>query len=414
MNIKVLESIQLHSSTVLSNDDYSVLALLYQPLVTADAFSLYITMYSLLNKEKLEFEGQVKNVLNIVNLTLKEFELAKDKLEAIGLLNTFYNDELGLLLELVQPLSANEFIMDGSLGVYLFTEIGEEEFKRLTKQFKVSSLSKRKYENVTKNFSDVFKSHVSNVDFNGDYRNKKSALLKFESDFNFDLFASGLSKNFFDKSMLTDKLKDTLIKLAFTYGLDETDMQDAYIRSLNSGGRLDYRVFPKETRKQYQYKTGMESPKLDIQMQKVNGNGLLNHLRSITPNELLQELSGMPAAPSELAVVYKLITVNNLSPEMVNLLIYYVLKVNNGKMPNYSYFSKVANEWGRNGLNNLEKAYEYVKGSNGRPKSKKKTDTWVDEYRKARREKEKKDYDEAVDNLNEKDYDEIRKKFFDL
>lgn len=393
----------------LSGDDLSVLALLYQPLISANAFTLYITLSTLLNCESLEFDGKIKNIINVINLSLKEFETAKDKLEAIGLLNTYKGEE-GYLFELVQPLSANEFIMDGSLGVYLFSEIGEEEFKSLSKRFKISNVSKKKYENITKNFSDVFKSHTSRVDFKDNFKSRTSALLRFESEFNFDLFAKGLSKNFFSESMLTDKLKDTLVKLAFTYGLDEADMQDAYIRSLNNAGRLDYRVFPKETRKQYQYKTGMESPKIDIQMNKVNGEGLLNHLRSITPSELLQELSGMPAAPTELSLVYKLISVNKISPEMVNLLIFYVLKMNNGKMPTYSYFAKIANEWGRNGLNDLDSAYEYVKGNT---KMGSKPD-WLKEYRKERVQKDTTNQQKDNERTSKLNLEDVSKRFSSL
>ncbi len=409
MNIQVLESVKIRSTMSLSSDDLSVLALLYQPLITANAFTLYVTLHTLLNKETLEFDGQIKNVLNIINVSLKEFEIAKNKLEAVGLLNTYHGAD-GYILEINQPLGANEFIMDGSLGVYLFTEIGEDDFMSLSKRFKINNLQKKKYENVTKNFSDVFKSHTSRVDFNGTFKTRVNAMLKFESEFNFDLFASGLSKNFFSPSMLTDKLKDTLVKLAFTYGLDESDMQDAYIRSLNNAGRLDYRVFPKETRKQYQFKTGMDSPKIDIRMNKVNGEGLLNHLRSITPNELLQELSGMPAAPNELQLVYKLISVNKLNPEMVNLLIFFVLKINNGKMPTYSYFAKIANEWGRNGLNDLESAYEYVKGNT---KKGNKPD-WLKEYRKERVQKDTEIQKHEEERVSKLELDEVSKRFSSL
>ncbi len=414
MNIKVLDNVKIQSAMTLSSDDLSVLALLYQPLISSNGFTLYITMFTLLGRETLTYTGQVKHVLNITNLTLKEFEDAKSKLEAIGLLNS-YKKENDHLYEMIQPLSANEFIMDGSLGVYLFSEVGEDHFKQLSKQFKITQPSKRGYENVTKNFSDVFSSHISYEDVNGKYRKRKNPLLHFESEFNFDLFSEGLSKNFFNQSMLTDKLKDTLIKLAFTYGLDEADMRDAYLRSINSSGKLDYRTFPKETRKQYQYKTGMESPTLNVQMNEVKGEGLLNHLQTVTPQELLQELSGMPAAPTELSIVYKLMNINNMSPEMVNLLIYYVLKINNGKMPGYTYFGKIASEWGRNGLDNVEKAYQYIqRKQKARTPKKKANDTWVDEYRKARRDKEKKDYEEAANNLKDQDFEEIKNKFFDM
>jgi replication initiation and membrane attachment protein len=242
----------------------------------------------------------------------------------------------------------------------------------------------------------------------------KSALIKFNSEFNMDLFINGLSKHFFDESVMTDKFKDTITKLAFTYNLNEVDMQDVYINSLTSKGKLDYKLLPKATRKHYQYKYSKKAPKLGI---KDMNDSPLMHINTISPAELLEELSGMPAASSDLDIVYKLMSINKLTPELINTLIYYVLKVNNNKMPTYPYFEKIANEWGRAGIKTPEDAVEYINRmtvKKGSTKSKRidkaKKPEWYKEYIEERKQKDEKikiEDDKKSESLNLKDVSDM-------
>ncbi|XMB85661.1 DnaD domain protein [Mycoplasmatota bacterium WC44] len=422
MNVKVLEDIKIQSTSNLSSDEISVLTLLYQPIIGTNAYTLYMTLFNLLSREKLSKKLQLKNILSIINISLVEFNEAKDILGAIGLLNTYYNDTKGFIFDINLPLTANEFLLDGSLGIYLYSEIGEDEFKNLTKHYKLHNAIGKEYDNITNSFDDVFMTDIQGVEVTGNYLSKgKSAFVKFNSGFNFDLFTDGLSKNFFDKNNLTDKFKDTFIKLAFTYNLNEIDMQDVYLGSLNSKGELDYKELPKQARKQYQYNFSKDAPKLVFKHDDV-ANDALSHVKSSSPAELLQEMSGMPAASIDLETIYKLMTINKLSPELTNTLIYYVLKINDMKMPTYSYFEKVANEWGRVGIKTVEEAVEYIKQNslkktekrNKKSQSRKtktsKQPDWYKEYkdeRKAKDEKIKIEDEEKLKDINLKEVSEM-------
>lgn len=413
MKKNVLEGIKIQGSTRLSIEDISVLSLLYQPLISTDSFALFLTMYELVNNDRLQFSGQVKQLIHLTNFTPKELDDALAKLEAVGLLNSYYSKEKGYIFDLNHPLSPNEFLKDGSLGIYLFAEIGEEEFKFLQKRFKVATRIQSEFSNITRTFDEVFEPTDLKVGLQGSYQNRKAAILRFESKFDFELFESKLSKSFYSKKDKTDKLYDTIVKLAFTYDLNEEEMAKVYTRSLTTKGKLDYRELPKETRKQYQYRTEKEAPKLQFKMSPKNGDGLIAHLKSIQPKQLLQELSGMEPPSTELDIIYRLYDQNHMKPEVINLLMYYVLKINNGKMPNYTYFSKIANEWGRLKLYNIEDVYEYLSASTKTKstKSKTKSPDWIDEARKERKESYQKDLKDQENSKDNIDLEAIRKFF---
>ncbi|XMB66817.1 DnaD domain protein [Mycoplasmatota bacterium zrk1] len=419
MNVKILEDIKIQSGGNLSSDDISVLTLLYQPLIGSNAYVLYMTLFNLLSREKLTKKCLLKNVLAVCNFTIVEFNESKDTLEAIGLLNSYYNNQKGYILDLNIPLTANEFILDGSLGIYLYSEVGEDDFKNLTKHFKISNSIPSDFENVTKTFDEVFTTSVSNIPLKGNYLSKeKNAFIKFTNDFDFDLFCNDFSKTFFNRKELSDKLKDTLVKLAFTYNLTEAEMQDVYLGSLNNKGILDYKTLPKEARKVYQYKFKQDAPKLSDKKTEIVGNDIKSHMKTMSPGQLLQELSGMPAAQADLEIVYKLMSVNKMSTELINVMIYYVLKVNNKKMPTYPYFEKIANEWGRVGIKSLEEAFDYLnkeKKTNKKSYTKKgsKKPEWYKEYKLEREEKDKiikLDDEEKYKNVDyKKAYDTFKK-----
>jgi replication initiation and membrane attachment protein len=92
-----------------------------------------------------------------------------------------------------------------------------------------------------------------------------------------------------------------------------------------------------------------------------SSNALLATFQRMSTKELLEELSGTAAAPTDLEIARKLVSVNKLSVEMVNYMFYFVLHQTKGKMPSYNYFAKIANEWGRNKLSTIEQVDTYIK-----------------------------------------------------
>ena len=97
MEVKSIEpssKLNIYTSFSLSNDDVQTLSLLYAPLIGSDAFSLYMYFNSLLERNKLECESLThKDLFTIFSLKPKTFLEARFKLEAVGLLRTYYSEE---------------------------------------------------------------------------------------------------------------------------------------------------------------------------------------------------------------------------------------------------------------------------------------------------------------------------------
>ena len=50
----MLSQITVYASTTLNSDDVNVITLLYAPLIEADAYKMYMTLHSLLNRTSLQ------------------------------------------------------------------------------------------------------------------------------------------------------------------------------------------------------------------------------------------------------------------------------------------------------------------------------------------------------------------------
>ena len=189
-------------------DERNVVTLLYAPLIGKDAFSLYLTLWSLIDRSKLKSPTYThRKLYDILDFHPTAYLAARKKLEAIGLLDVYQNQD-NYLYELKAPLSANEFINDGSLGSYLFTRIGKENFDELTNLFKISNIEKAGFKNISASFDDVFDSITSSITTNETYISRSKSKININHDFDFDFFLEGLSKNFVNRKRITEKIKE--------------------------------------------------------------------------------------------------------------------------------------------------------------------------------------------------------------
>jgi replication initiation and membrane attachment protein len=155
---ELLDQITIYASTTLNPDDVNVITLLYAPLIEADAYKLYMTLQSLLNRSSLTSQNLLhKELLDIVGMNAQKFAEARLKLEAIGLLST-YKRESEYMFLLKSPLTARGFLSDGVLGMYLYSVIGDAEFRRIQKLFQIPKVDKANYVEITASFDDVYQS----------------------------------------------------------------------------------------------------------------------------------------------------------------------------------------------------------------------------------------------------------------
>ena len=414
----LLEKFKINNKCQLNSEDISSLTLLYLPLIGLDSYALYSTLTAL-EKDKEYF---IKKLINLTTIsTLKDLTSAFDKLEGIGLLKSYYHKDKGYIFEVIKPLTENDFLKEEVLVSLLETQVGSNEIEELKSKHKLISKS---YKNVTKTLNEVFtvttktKSEIIN--------NMVRPSINIENpDFNYVLFKMLFDSTFINEEVLNEEtFKKMIIKISFIYKLNEEEMKDVVFKSFNNDQRCDYPSLSKYARITFQQKYKAESPKLvsvkdDQFIQSVEDDLVLklcNDLESMSPSEVLEQISGMKPTPSELKICEDLAKNTNLTIGAINFMIMYVSKEKDGVLPGYNYFEKIASTWSRAKVKNAYDALKYTEKKNIEKKTPKSSKgnkkeaplpDWYSDYEKNLQNLENKE------NVNGKELEELAKKLFE-
>lgn len=364
MELPRLEKFKLITYQNIDLDERNVVTLLYLPLIGVKAFSLYLTLWSLIDRSRLKTpEYFHQKLYDLLSMTPKQFSDARKKLEAIGLVVVYQNEEL-FLYELKAPLSAEEFIKDGNLGAYLFKEIGQTNFDEVISLFRISNFEKDGFKNITTNFDEVFESLPDKIETKDSFISRSKSKITIKSDFDFEIFTEGLSKNFVDLRKITSKVKEKIERLSYIYGLDEITMQKAFMDSVRRDKSVDLDKLTDSVKNWYQFDKTTNGKAL-VKKEEIKGintnNDVIEMCRKLNPVELLEALFGVKPATSELKIVEKLLEGELLSQELINFLFVYVIGYTDGQIPNYNFFEKIATDWKRNSVENIDQAIAYNK-----------------------------------------------------
>ncbi|MFA5006074.1 MAG: DnaD domain protein [Candidatus Izemoplasmatales bacterium] len=397
----------VHARTMLSTADFQTLSLFYQPLVGVSAFSLYLTLFSLLNRSTLVSEKYLHADLeSILDVKLETLEEARFRLEAVGLLTTAFKSDC-FLYELALPMTPSSFVNDGVLGQYLRGAITEERYTRIVKLFKTAKVTRDGYVDVTKAFDEVFpalpaEDGASEEDLPGRVRSKSVRIR--HSTFDFRLFAESMNPEFFDPAQLTDVVRDKIDNLAYVYGLDELAMKDVWVKAVDKTKPVDFAKLASYARDAYKLSARTSPEPIEAEAaptHPVETGDPVVYFSAVSPKELLGTMSGGKVAIADLRIVERLLNEIGLDKGVVNVMLAYVLKNNHGDMPSYEYFEKIGLSWKRNRVDSVGVAVDYVTHLNAEYEKKQETGAarragrygkdekpdvkidWLDEYMKS-------------------------------
>ena len=397
MELNGLDKFKLITYQNLDVDERNVFTLLYQPLIGCDAFTLYLTLWSFIDRARLKNpEFLHYKIYDILRISPAQFLQARKRLEAIGLIVAYHNEDV-YLYELKAPLSAEEFIKDGSLGAYLFSKIGKENFDDLVELFRVTRDEKDGFKNITSNFDEVFSSIPKPIDVKHNFTKKSKAKITINHNFDFEVFVEGLSKNYVDRRKLTKSVKEKIMNIAYVYNLDEFTMQKVFMDSVDRDRNINIEELSKNARKWFEFeRETVETTSNEPSKESVTHDDILTKCKTETPSTILGILSNGKPSTVELRVVERIIENYEFKVEVVNFLLVYVI----GQLeefPSYNYFDKIAVEWQRNNVDSIETAIEKIKSrkkklSNSKPRKqsgrnvlpKDVESDWFDEYMKNR------------------------------
>ena len=396
------------NKTVLSDNDRNLLILLYQPIIGHQSISLYYTLWSYLDKmELMSSEWTHHNILRDMMISNRELDDARKKLEAIGLIKTYVKkgNINNYVYELYSPISASEFINNPVLSMALFNAVGKLEYERVINYFKIPKINLKEYEDITSKFSDVFE--FTNIKFNDNliYDIKKSSYRNLEilSKIDINTILSLISDDLLNKKSLTRDTKDLIYKISYIYNYDNDDMIELIRNSISDKHTIDKKLLRVNASKYYRFDNKGKLPSIIYKNQPEylkkeknntsNRSKMINLFETTSPYDFISsKYKNSNPTSTDLNIISYLLIDLNLKPGVVNVLVDYVLKINNNKLIK-SFVEVIASQWSKSGIETVEDAMniaeqEYKKRKKTPTNTNKKIATTPDWFNKEIKEEE--------------------------
>ena len=359
------------NKTILHDEDRKILTDLYLPIIGADAVMLYFCLWSSLDSSQIvskDFSHQ--KLVSSLRMTINEIYDNRSKLEAIGLIKTLVKEgEVNnYIYELYSPASATEFLSHPILNIVLYSNIGKIEYDNLVKTYKLPRFNTSNYNDITKSFNDVFESTgMTSYDLSlDDIRKYNKLKLNINSNFDFNFLINSMPRNIDVNRVFTKEIKELIINLSFIYDIDAIHMSNIIKGSLNERGTINKELLRKSSRNYYQFDNGGILPTIIDNSQPEylrrpigdtsNRAKMIYTFETISPRELLiKKNNGSEPTRRDLKLLEDLLVDYKLKPGVVNVLIDYILNVNNKKLTR-NYVETLAGEWQRLGIETVEEA----------------------------------------------------------
>ena len=359
------------NKSILNNDDRTILTLLYQPIIGSLSIMLYFSLWADLDKtEIMSTERTHHHLATNMQASLSEIIDARKKLEAIGLLKTYYKEGSinTYIYQMYSPIKPGDFFNHPILNMVLYNNIGKKEYEKMKSYFKLPKINTSSYEDITSSFTDIFSSvPLTSYDVvNDDIRKYNFRKLNIDTNFDFEFLENSLPKSLDKSKIFTKDIKELIIQLSFLYQLDVLKMQDIIPICLTERGTINKEELRKTCRNYYTFDNHGLLPtivynKQPEHLKKPPGDTsrrakMIYTFESINPYELLKSKNnGAEPTTRDLKLAEDLIIKYGLNYGVVNVLIDYILKTNNNKL-NRALAETIAGQWQRNKIETVDEA----------------------------------------------------------
>lgn len=347
-----------------------ILYFLYQPLMSSQAMSTYMTMYTEGKRMKRFLKpAPISRMLSFLSYNLDEMSQNIKILEAIGLLKTYVkhdNDLTYYIFDIQSPLSLRAFFKNQILVTLLQDAMSLEDFQKTIHYFQSSQEDKTDFEDITASFTDVFEIH-----------HHQSRKLKLKVDFlekttqdievlyDMEALKRGLQEYQVPSSLLTKEDMTYIAQLGSVYAIDGLTLA-SFVKDAMTSTSLDrqclknkmkgyYEMSEKSTLKEVYHKQPLQ-----YQTQQTQNDPLTLHMKyldSITPYDLLKDKQGgKEPVFHDLKIVETLMTQLSLQPAVVNVILEYVLGKNKGRLSK-AYCEAIGATFARKHIETAMEAY---------------------------------------------------------
>lgn len=344
---------------IISDLDLKIVFKLYTPIIGVYASSLYL----LFNSDILETES-ISYLLKLLNISLPSFIQAREKLEAIGLLKTYQKTDAYLFV-ISKPLSYVDFLANPLLNVSLYNNVGDEAYKKLIKYFEVKKINTAGFENITAKFDEIFETQKG--DFILEIEDETSQIM-YKNHLDVDVLKSSLPDNVYNDKTFNHENIYLLDTLAHIYKLDEIKMVNL-LKIVIKNKKIDTKHLREVARDNYKFNNYGSLPTIVYKKERLKTNAetigkeesLIKTFKENSPYDYLKSKykNGNPS-DRELKIIEKLLLDYKFRPEVVNVLISYVLQVNNSKFTT-GFVDAVAAQWNRLNISNAHEAIKIAR-----------------------------------------------------
>ncbi len=364
------------NKTILNDSDRDILFMLYQPLIGSGAISLYLTLWSNLDQLHLisgEFlhSQLARNLGSNLNMIVEN----REKLEAVGLIKTYLKKETinSYVYELYSPLEPSDFFNNPLLNTALYTNVGKSEYQRLIKYFELPKVDLSGYEDISVCFNDVFESIAFNQ-IEGAYDNlRKKCINNVDIIYTIDLNVvfDMIPDEILNKKSITKDTKDFIYKLSFIYNLNNENVRDLIIDSLNVKKGIDKEALRENCLKYYSFENYGSNPTIIYRTQPErlrsevkstsNKAKIIYTFETTSPHDFLVSKTNVKSlSKADAKLLEHLMLDLDMKAGVVNVLVDYVLKINNNKLtPNF--VEQIALQWKRSKIETVEDAMALAK-----------------------------------------------------
>lgn len=354
-------------TSMISDVDKNVVFKLYTPLIGPLAALLYLFFY-----EEDTLEEKISYIMSSLKMTLPQVTIARESLEALGLIKTYQKDD-DYLFVLYKPESPKNFFNNPLFNVSLYNNIGSKAYNKLIEHYKIKKVDTSKYKDITASFDDIFESNKKGfvMDIEEDTSNK----LYYKENIDIDLIKAGLPEEMYKDSTFDMDAIYLLDTLAHIYKLDSLEMTNLLKASLENK-KINEKKLREDARDLYKFNNYGSMPTIVHKKARektfveptTKEESILNTFKENSPHDYLESRykNGSPSE-RELKILERLLVDYKFKPEVTNVLISYVLMVNNERFT-AGFVDAVATQWNRLGVDTAEKAMELAKKEAGKKK----------------------------------------------
>lgn len=366
---------EVYLNSIISDFDHDTLTMLYQPIVGSHAISLYLTLYA--DYKKKSDIASLEDLLLEMGIDITILTEAKNKLEGIGLIRTYYKKDKGqsfLKFVLYAPKTPKEFFDDILFKGLLISRIGEKKVQQYLRRYKTKKLDLDGYNEISASFNDVFKSSLdedvysSTLNIVGGYGRK---VIDVSKGFDNAKFLSSLENfNILPKAIKKSDMKK-ISELALLYGVNEDIMGDYVSQAYrpNEKEKIDYDMVKDLCVKDKSYQVLRKNGSNNIAYSSTSKMGKkVEMMQTYSALDYLKiKQNNGAVSPSDVKLITELNESYGLNSSVINVLIDYCLERNNNQLSR-TYVTKIAASINREGITSTLDAMNYLKQNSRRKK----------------------------------------------